>query len=83
LFSRDGAVAPALLVGGFGPQDEGQAAAIAETAAALGDLYGSDPPHVAPELRQACATVNDDRYRVLQKTGPRYQLVECEEVFDS
>jgi len=63
LFRQPGAIAPALLVGGFGPQDDAQAAAIADVAIALGDLYGSEPTDVSPEFRQACAAVNDDTFQ--------------------
>jgi hypothetical protein len=62
LKTRD-AIAPALLVGGFGAQDEQRAAEIVEAAMSLGELYGEDPASVAPELRQACLVVNDDTYQ--------------------
>jgi hypothetical protein len=62
LLRQPGAVAPALLVGGFGTQDFERAAAIAQTAETLGELYGEDPAQVPEELRLACAAVNDDTY---------------------
>jgi hypothetical protein len=63
LLQQPGAVAPALLVGGFGSQDFDRAGAIARTAEALGELYGENPSQVPAELRAACAAVNDDTYR--------------------
>lgn len=63
LLRQPGAVAPALLVGGFGDQDFDRAGAIARTAEILGELYGEDPAQVPAELRAACEMVNDDTYR--------------------
>lgn len=63
LFHQPGAVAPALLVGGFGPQGFDRADAIADAAMLLGGLYGEDPAEVPESLRAAHAVVNDDAYR--------------------
>jgi hypothetical protein len=63
LLQTRGAIAPALLVGGFGAQDEERAAEIADAAATLGELYGEEPGSVPPELRQVCLVVNDDAYQ--------------------
>ena len=63
LMRQPGAIAPALLVGGFGPQDHARAAAITEVAMTLGELYGEEPGDVPQELRQACAMVNDDTFQ--------------------
>lgn len=60
LLRTKGAVAPALLVGGFGPQDESALDDIARVAIQIGELYGDDPSSQPPELQEACRLVNDD-----------------------
>lgn len=63
LFRTKGALAPALLVGGFGPQDEAALKDAMETAMLFAELYGEDPAKVAAEHREACMLVNDDVFR--------------------
>ena len=63
LFQQPGAVAPALLVGGFGAQDFEHAETLADTAMLLGGLYGENPAEVPEALKAAFAAVNDDTYR--------------------
>lgn len=80
LFQKKGAIAPALLVGGFGVQDEALIQDVFEAAAVISELYGEDPANVAPEHRVACELVNDDTYRpdrrrpVPPQIAPRHQL---------
>jgi hypothetical protein len=80
LFRTKGAVAPALLVGTFGPQDEAALDAVIEVAITIAAVYGEDSAKVSPELREACKLVNDDSYRpnrrrrVPQHLCPEHQL---------
>lgn len=63
LFRKKGAVAPALLVGGFGPQNQPAAEDLLRVASLLAELYGEEPASVPPEYRDACRLVNDDAYQ--------------------
>jgi hypothetical protein len=63
LFQHPGAVAPALLVGGFGALDFDHAETLADAAMLLGGLYGENPAEVPDPLKAAFAAVNDDTYR--------------------
>jgi hypothetical protein len=55
-------VAPALLVGTFGPQDEQALRDVTSAAALIGGVYGQDPANVPPELQEACRLENDDTF---------------------
>lgn len=63
LFRTKGALAPALLVGSFGTQDETSLEDTANAALLFAHLYGQDPAQVAPEHRDACRLVNDDTFQ--------------------
>jgi Suppressor of fused protein (SUFU) len=63
LFRTKGAMAPALLVGTFGDQDEDVLDDLESAAQLFAQLYGEDPAKVPAELREACAMVNDDSYK--------------------
>lgn len=63
LFNIKGAVAPALLIGSFGPQDDGTVERVLAAAEVFASLYGTDPLAAPPELQEACRMVNDDTYR--------------------
>jgi hypothetical protein len=55
-------VAPALLMGTFGPQDEQALRDVTSAAALIGGVYGQDPANVPPELQEVCRLVNDDTF---------------------
>ncbi len=63
LFRQKGAVAPALLLGGFDSQDAAAVEENAIVATLLAALYGEDPAAVPPEHRAACELVNDDTFQ--------------------
>jgi hypothetical protein len=63
LFRKKGAMAPALLVGGFDCQDEAALNDTLQVAFLIAKLYGQDPARVEPEHREACMLVNDDTFR--------------------
>lgn len=63
LLRQEGAVAPALLIGEFGGDDDASMDVCGEVALAICEVYGEKPASVAPELQEACRLVNDDTFQ--------------------
>ena len=63
LLRQKGAIAPALLIGEFGNNDEASLDACGEVALKFCEVYGDEPTSLPPELQEACRLVNDDTFR--------------------
>jgi hypothetical protein len=81
LLEIKGALAPAVLVGSFGPQDEETLERVSAVALVFAGLYGEDPNTVPPELQAECRTVNDDAYRPHRRQKPPASYANCENLW--
>ncbi len=63
LFRTKGAVAPALLLGAFGRQDEAGMNALLSVAEIFAGVYGESPDSVPAELKEICELMSDDTFR--------------------